>query len=262
MTTPAELSPDLALALQLADEADAITLAYARRTDLRVETKADMSPVTEADQATELALREGIKSARPGDAIVGEEYGGDAASGRRWILDPIDGTKNYVRRVPVWATLIALADDSAIQVGVVSAPALGRRWWAARGHGAWTTGPESPEPRRIQASAVSDLADASFSFSDPDNWDRRALDELMASTLRTRAFGDFWSHMLVAEGAVDVAAEVGLGLWDVAALIPIIEEAGGRFTTFERPSGLMSLTTNAPLHTSALSIIEGRATTT
>ena len=146
MTTPAELSPDLALALQLADEADGITLAYARRTDLRVETKADMSPVSEADQATELALRAGIQAARPDDAIVGEEYGGDAATGRRWILDPIDGTKNYVRRVPVWATLIALADDSGIPVGVVSAPALGRRWWAARGHGAWTTGPESPEP--------------------------------------------------------------------------------------------------------------------
>ena len=256
------MPPDLTLALDLADEADAITLAHARRTDLRVETKADLSPVTEADQATERALRERIATERPEDAIVGEEYGGDAAAGRRWILDPIDGTKNYVRRVPVWATLIALADDSGIQVGVVSAPALGRRWWAARGHGAWTTGPESPEPRRIRASAVEDLADASFSFSDPDNWDRRALDELIERTLRTRAFGDFWSHMLVAEGAVDVAAEVGLGIWDVAALVPIVEESGGRFTTLERPSGLMSLTTNAPLHAAALAIIEGRGATT
>lgn len=262
MTTPAELSPDLGLALQLADEADAITLAHARRTDLRVEKKADMSPVTEADQATERALREGIRAARPNDAIVGEEYGGDAATGRRWILDPIDGTKNYVRRVPVWATLIALADDTAIQVGVVSAPALGRRWWAARGHGAWMTGPESPAPRRIHASAVADLADASFSFSDPDNWDRRELDELMARTYRTRAYGDFWSHMLVAEGAVDIAAEMGLSLWDVAALVPVVEESGGRFTTLERPTGAMSLTTNAPLHAAALAIIEGHATTT
>ena len=262
MTTPADLSPDLALALQLADEADAITLAYARRTDLRIETKADLTPVTEADQATELALRAGIQAARPDDAIVGEEYGGDAVTGRRWILDPIDGTKNYMRRVPVWATLIALADDDGIAVGVVSAPALGRRWWGARSHGAWTIGPESPEPRRIGVSAVAELAEASFSFSDADNWDREALDQLVASTRRTRAFGDFWSHMLVAEGAVDIAAEVGLGLWDVAALIPIIEEAGGTFTTFERPAGLMSLTTNGLLHAQALAIIDDRSATT
>ena len=262
MTTPADVTPDLALALQLADEADAITLAHARRTDLRVETKSDMSPVTEADQATELALREGIAAARPDDAIVGEEYGGDAVAGRRWILDPIDGTKNYMRHVPVWATLIALADDDAIQVGVVSAPALGRRWWAARGYGAWTTGPESPEPRRIEASSVADLAHASFSFSDPDNWEPAVLGELMGRTWRTRAYGDFWSHMLVAEGAVDIAAEVGLSLWDVAALVPVVEEAGGMFTTLERPAGLMSLTTNRPLHTAALAIIEGRAATT
>ncbi len=262
MTTPADLPPDLALALQLADEADAITLAHAARTDLRVETKPDLTPVTEADQATELALREGIASARPDDAIVGEEYGGDAASGRRWILDPIDGTKNYVRRVPVWATLIALADDEAIQVGVVSAPALGRRWWAARGHGAWTTGPESPQARRIRASSVAQLEDASFSFSDPANWDRDTLDRLIERTWRTRAYGDFWSHMLVAEGAVDIAAEVGLSLWDVAALVPVIEEAGGTFTTLEGPAGPMSLTTNGPLHSAALAIIEGRAPTT
>jgi histidinol-phosphatase len=260
--TPADLSEDLALALALADEADAITLSHAQRPNLRIETKADLSPVTEADQATERALRAGIAAARPADAIVGEEYGGDAATGRRWILDPIDGTKNYVRRVPVWATLIALADDEVIQVGVVSAPALGRRWWAARGHGAWTTGPESPQPRRIRVSAVDDLATASFSFSDPDNWDRRALDDLMAATWRTRAYGDFWSHMLVAEGAVDIAAEVGLSLWDVAALVPVVEEAGGSFTTLERPAGLMSVTTNGSLHSAALAIIEGRAPTT
>lgn len=257
VTTPDGLAADLALALELADGADAITMAHAQRADLRVETKPDMSPVTEADQATELALREGIAAARPDDAIVGEEYGGDAATGRRWILDPIDGTKNYVRRVPVWSTLIALADDTAIQVGVVSAPALGRRWWAARGHGAWTTGPESPEPRRIHASSVADLADASFSFSDPDNWDRRVLDELIERTWRTRAYGDFWSHMLVAEGAVDIAAEVGLGVWDFAALVPVIEEAGGRFDNVARPSGPVSLTTNAPLHDTVMRIVAG-----
>lgn len=262
MTTPADLSPDLALALQLADQADEITLGHAQRTDLRVETKPDMSPVTEADQATERALRDGIAAARPDDAIVGEEYGGDAATGRRWILDPIDGTKNYMRRVPVWATLIALADDDAIQVGVVSAPALGRRWWAARGHGAWTTGPESPGPRRLEVSAVSALGDASFSFSDPENWEPAVLGELMGRTWRTRAYGDFWSHMLVAEGAVDIAAEVGLSLWDVAALVPVVEEAGGTFTTLDRPGGRISLTTNGALQSKVLSIIEGHASTT
>jgi len=248
---PSDLPDDLALALAMADDADAITLFHAGRRDLRVETKSDMTPVTEADQATERALREVIAAARPTDAIVGEEYGGDAATGRRWILDPIDGTKNYVRRVPVWATLIALADDDAIQVGVVSAPALGRRWWAARGHGAWTIGPESPEPRRIEASSVADLADASFSFSDPDNWDRRVLDAITAHTWRTRAYGDFWSHMLVAEGAVDIAAEVGLSPWDVAALVPVIEEAGGRVSTV----GNVTVTTTSPLHEAVVAMI-------
>ncbi len=262
MATPADLPPDLALALQLADEADAITLAHAMRTDLRVETKPDLTPVTEADQATELALRERIASARPDDAIVGEEYGGAAATGRRWILDPIDGTKNYVRRVPVWATLIALADDSGIQVGVVSAPALGRRWWAARGHGAWTVGPESPEPRRIEVSSVTSLADASFSFSDSQDWDRGALDDLTSRVWRTRAYGDFWSHMLVAEGAVDIAAEVGLEFYDFAALVPIVEEAGGSFMAVETAGGEMSLTTNGAVLGDVLAVIEGRAPTT
>ncbi len=254
---PADPDPDLALALAMADRADALTLAHAMRHDLRIETKPDMTPVTEVDQATERLLRDMIAMERPDDAIVGEEYGGDAATGRRWILDPIDGTKNYVRRVPVWATLIALADDAAVQVGVVSAPALGRRWWAARGHGAWTTGPESPEPRRIQVSSVADLADASFSFSDPDGWDRRALDALMEHTWRTRAYGDFWSHMLVAEGAVDIAAEVGLQLYDVAALIPVVEEAGGRFTSLDggAPGGSTSLTTNGRLHDAVLAVM-------
>lgn len=262
MTTPVNDDPDLGLALQMADQADAITMSYAMRHDLRVDTKPDMTPVTEADQATERLLRDIIAAERPGDGIVGEEYGGDAVSGRRWILDPIDGTKNYVRRVPVWATLIALADDDEIQVGVVSAPALGRRWWAARGHGAWTTGPESPQPRRIQVSSVDALADASFSYSDPVEWDRRAFDALLASTWRTRAYGDFWSHMLVAEGAVDIAAEVGLEFYDFAALVPIVEEAGGSFMAVETAGGEMSLTTNGVLLSAVLAVIEGRAPTT
>lgn len=246
----------------MADQADAITMSYAMRHDLRVDTKPDMTPVTEADQATERLLRDIIAAERPGDGIVGEEYGGDAVSGRRWILDPIDGTKNYVRRVPVWATLIALADDTGVAVGVVSAPALGRRWWAARGHGAWTTGPESPQARRIRASSVAELGDASFSFSDPDNWDRDTLDRLIDRTWRTRAYGDFWSHMLVAEGAVDIAAEVGLEFYDFAALVPIVEEAGGSFMTVETVGGEMSLTTNGAVLGEVLAVIEGRAPTT
>lgn len=256
---PAESHPDLALALAMADQADEVTMAHAMRHDLRVETKPDMTPVTEADQATERLLRDMIASHCPADAIIGEEYGGDADSGRRWILDPIDGTKNYVRRVPVWATLIALADDRDVQVGVVSAPALGRRWWAARGHGAWTTGPESPEPRSIQVSSVALIEDASFSFSDSGGWDRRALDAIIGRVWRTRAYGDFWSHMLVAEGAVDIAAEVGLELYDFAALIPIVEEAGGSLTSLDgaAPRGSTSLTTNGLLHAQAISIMQG-----
>jgi len=251
VTTPQDPSPDLGLALTLADAADVITLAHALRPDLHVETKPDLTPVTEADRSVEQALREAIISARPADAIVGEEYGGDAVTGRRWILDPIDGTKNYVRGVPVWATLIALADDDGVAVGVVSAPALGRRWWAARGEGAWTTGPETPTARQIRASAVADLADASFSYSDADNWDRRVLDAITAHAWRTRAYGDFWSHMLVAEGAVDIAAEVGLSPWDVAALVPVIEEAGGRVSTI----GDVTVTTTSPLHEAVVAMI-------
>ena len=262
VATTSRVHPDLTLALEMADAADELTLGHATRDDLRVETKPDMTPVTEIDQATERLLRDMIAAHRPGDAIVGEEYGGHADAGRRWILDPIDGTKNYVRRVPVWATLIALADDTAIQVGVVSAPALGRRWWAARGDGAWTTGPESAEPRRIRVSSVARLEDASFSFSDPDGWDRRGLDALMSRAWRTRAYGDFWSHMLVAEGAVDIAAEVGLQLYDVAALIPVVEEAGGSFTSLDgaAPGGSTSLTSNGLLHDQALTALRDSRT--
>lgn len=259
VATPQETDADLALALAMADQADAITMSYAMRHDLRIDTKADLTPVTEADQSTERLLRDMIAAERPEDAVVGEEYGGDAVDGRHWIIDPIDGTKNYVRRVPVWATLIALADDDGVAVGVVSAPALGRRWWAARDHGAWTTGPESPEPRRIHVSAVPTLTDASFSYSDPEGWDRRAFDALIAGTRRTRAYGDFWSHMLVAEGAVDIAAEVGLSIWDAAALIPIVIEAGGRFDNVEAgaPGGPVSLSTNGLLHDDVITILRG-----
>ena len=259
VTTPQDLAADLDLALALADTADAITMAHARRADLRIETKADQSPVTEADQAAEEALRQGLAAARPSDAIVGEEYGGDAITGRRWILDPIDGTKNYMRGVPVWATLIALADDDGVAVGVVSAPALGRRWWAARGSGAWTTEPHGEQPRRIHASDIATLADASFSFSDTDHWDRDVLHSLMDQTWRTRAYGDFWSHMLVAEGAVEISAEIGLSPWDVAALVPVVEEAGGVFATLDTAMGTVSVATNSSLHGAVRAILQSAA---
>ena len=251
---------DLALALNLADMADGVTLPAFRREGLVVETKPDLTPVTEADRGAEAALRRALADARPGDAVVGEEMGGELGTGRQWILDPIDGTKNFVRGVPVWASLIALVVDGRVEVGVVSAPALGRRWWAARGQGAWTRGPEDSSNRRLRASAVGTLADASFSFSDGVGWPAGALGSLMDSVWRSRAYGDFWSHMLVAEGSVDIAMEPELSVWDVAALVPVIEEAGGRITAIDGGDilrGPGALTTNGVLHDATLAIIRG-----
>jgi len=230
-------------------------------TDLQVETKPDLTPVTEADKAVEKELRETIARARPDDTVVGEEFGGiDNAivpPGRVWIIDPIDGTKNYVRGVPVWATLIALVQDGEPIVGLVSAPALGRRWWAARDGGAWTQthlrGLADP-PRHIRVSAVADVADASFSYSDRVGWEHRTetgLDELISIAWRTRAYSDFYSYMLLAEGAVDIAAEPELSAWDVAALIPIVTEAGGTITGFDGGPALTAngaYATNSVLH--------------
>ena len=255
------MTPDLALALELADTADAISLARFRSRDLQVETKPDLTPVTEADRAVEHELRRRLAERRPGDLVLGEEFGGALApSGRQWVLDPIDGTKNYVRGVPVWATLVALVDDGTPVVGVVSAPALGRRWWAAAGLGAWTRGPEGQ--RRLQVSAVRELSDASLSFSDGVGWAPGVLDSLAARTWRTRAYGDFWSHLLVAEGAVDIAAEPELNPWDIAALIPIVVGAGGTITGYDGSPALTSgsgLTTNGRLHEPVLRLLAGHA---
>ena len=249
---------DLRLALRLADTADTLTLAAFRREDLVVDTKPDLTPVTEADTSVERALRDLIAQERPDDAVVGEEFGGRDTTGRRWILDPIDGTKNFVRGVPVWATLIALAVDDDAVVGVVSAPALGRRWWASRGAGAWTRGPEDTADRRCRVSGVRDLADASFSFSDHVGWPSGALARFTAATWRSRGYGDFWSHMLVAEGHVDIAAEPELDVWDVGALVAIVEEAGGTITAFDGGpilTGGGGLTTNSLLHEAASALI-------
>lgn len=226
MNTPA----DLQLALDLADAADAVTMARYGAADLQVAQKADDSPVTEADRAVEHLIREHLHAERPDDAILGEEFGATAPGSRTWIIDPIDGTKNYLRRVPVWATLIGLRVDDIVTVGVVSAPALGRRWWAATGFGAWSTEPGSTAPRRLHVSSVTDIAEASFSFSDAIGWPAGTLDTLRTSTWRQRGYGDFWSHVLVAEGAVDIAAEPDLQPYDIAGFVPIVTEAGGMVT--------------------------------
>jgi histidinol-phosphatase len=248
--------PDLALALELADLADGLTLARFRAADLLVETKPDLTPVTEADRAVERALRQRIAAARPGHGVVGEELGGDGDGDARWILDPIDGTKNYVRGIPVFATLIALERDGAVALGVASAPALGRRWWALRGEGAFADG------RPIRVSRVARLADAQLSFSSLGGWDERGLGDrflaLARQCWRTRAFGDFWSHVLVAEGAADVAVEPEVALWDLAALQVIVEEAGGRFTDLAgaaRPDGGSAVSTNGLLHPPVLAAL-------
>jgi histidinol-phosphatase len=251
------VADDLELALQLADTADAISLARFGALDLTVEAKPDLTPVTDADRAVEQALRDALAVARPHDAIVGEEFGAAAdLTGRRWVIDPIDATKNFVRGVPVWATLIALMDGDDVIVGVATAPAISHRWWAGRGLGSWTTRPGGG-PRRNAVSAVSTLADASLSYSDLDDWGETTpqFQQLAAVAWRTRAYGDFWSHLLVAEGAVDISAEPEISLWDVAALVVIVEEAGGRVTTIDgspSPAGSSILCTNGVLHEAVL----------
>ncbi len=243
----------------MADAADEISLTRYRAHDLVVESKPDLSPVTDADRAVETAMRALLAEHRPEDAIHGEEFGRTDGD-RQWIIDPIDGTKNFLRGVPVWATLIALAVDGDISVGVVSAPAMGRRWWAEVGRGAFTCGPESPAVRRIHVSGVDRLEDASFAYSDAVGWNSSSagFTTLIEGTWRQRAYGDFWSHMLVAEGAVDIAAEPTLQIYDLAALLPIVTEAGGRATTFAGTSALGNgslLTTNGHLHERACSLL-------
>jgi histidinol-phosphatase len=256
---------DLRFAHVLADAADDITTKRFRALDLRVDTKPDLTPVTDADQATEESLRHFLRRSRPRDAVIGEETGQTGTGPRRWVIDPIDGTKNYVRGVPVWATLIGLMDGDEVVVGVVTAPALGRRWWAASGGGAWT-GRSLTKASRCQVSQVTDLSDASLSYSGIGGWaEAGRLDNFLAlnkSVWRSRAFGDFWSHMLVAEGAVDISAEPEVSLWDLAALQVIVQEAGGRCTSLSgeaRPDGGSVVCTNSHLHDEVLAqLTDGR----
>ena len=251
---------DLALALRLADRADAVTLPRFGALDLRVDTKPDLTPVTDADRAVESALRAELGRERPGDGVLGEEFGGPTTfTGRQWIIDPIDGTKNFVRGVPVWASLIALLDDGVPSVGVISAPALHRRWWAASGDGAFTA-VDGSAPRRLSVSAVAELNSASLSFSSLSGWAPRGLRdrflELTDAVWRVRAYGDFLSYCLVAEGAVDIAAEPEVSVWDLAPLDILVREAGGEFTDLDGtagPHGGSAVATNGRLHQQVLS---------
>jgi len=246
---------DLQFALELADRADELTRARFGALDLRVDTKPDLTPVTDADEAVETELRDAIAGGRPGDSVLGEEFGGTTTwHGRQWIIDPIDGTKNFVRGVPVWASLIALLEDGIPIVGVVSAPALQRRWWAARGQGAFAS-VAGAEPRRLSVSAVAELDSASLSFSSLTGWAALGLRgqfiDLTDSVWRVRAYGDFLSYCLLAEGAVDIAAEPEVSVWDLAALDVLVHEAGGRFTSLDGtagPHGGSAVATNGLLH--------------
>lgn len=253
---------DLRLAHVIADQVDSVTMARFKALDLHVETKPDLTPVTDADRTAEEIVRGQLSRARSRDAVLGEEMGETGHGPRRWVIDPIDGTKNFVRGVPVWATLIALIDGDEVVLGVVSAPALGKRWWAAQGSGAWT-GKSLAAATRLQVSQVGRLQDASFSYSSLTGWEERGRLEhfltLTRKVWRTRAYGDFWSHVLVAEGAVDLSAEPELALHDMAALVPIVTEAGGRFTSVTGvpgPFGGSALVSNGKLHDAALQVLD------
>ncbi|KXK62962.1 histidinol phosphatase [Micromonospora rosaria] len=252
---------DIALAHLLADRADAVSTARFRALDLRVEAKPDLTPVSDADTAVEREIRALLAEHRPGDGLLGEEYGEQPAAGpdgRRWVVDPVDGTKNFIRGVPIWATLIALLEGDRPVLGLVSAPALGRRWWAATGAGAYA-GPDAAGGAPIRVSGVGRLADASFCYSSLDGWIAGGrLDGmlgLMRETWRSRAYGDFYGYMLLAEGALDVMVEPELSLWDVAALVPIVTEAGGAFTDLTgqlAPGDGSAVASNGPLHADVL----------
>ena len=248
---------DLTLAIELADVADEISMRRFRASDLRVQTKPDRTPVTETDHAVEEAVRERLAAARPDDEVLGEELGVSGPLGaRRWVIDPIDGTASYIRGVPTWSTLIGLQQDGEERVGVVSMPAIGRRWWAGVGGGAFGNG------RRVQVSRVAELADAQLCWSGIESWDEigraDAILELLRRGWRTRGIGDAWQYMLVAEGAAEVALDPVVSLWDLVAIKVIVEEAGGRFTDLggvPTAGGGDALATNGLVHDAALAIV-------
>ncbi|MCT1802650.1 MULTISPECIES: histidinol-phosphatase [Kocuria] len=266
MRPPSSYTEDLRLAHILADSVDGLTMRRFKAQDLHVETKPDLTPVTDADREAESVIRSQLGRVRNRDAVIGEEFGTTGSGSRKWVIDPIDGTKNFVRGVPVWATLIGLVEDDRVVAGVVSAPALNRRWWAALGSGAFT-GRSLSQATRLSVSSVNQLSDASLSYSSLTGWRdlgvRDQFIELTDSVWRTRAYGDFWSYCLVAEGAVDIACEPELNLYDMAALVPIVTEAGGRFTSLkgqDGPFGANAIASNGALHDAALDILGTRET--
>jgi histidinol-phosphatase len=242
---------DLELALRLADAADAVSLP-SFRSGLAIETKPDLTPVTEADRAVESELRRILAVERPDDAILGEEEGAAGGSARRWLVDPIDGTRNYSRGIPVWATLIALESEGVMQLGVVSAPALARRWWAERGAGAFANGEE------IHVSSVDTVENSVLSFAIENE-----VPAIARRAWHARGFGDFWPYMLIAEGCVDGALDgPGVKEWDLAATQVIIEEAGGRFSDFggePRIDGGSAVASNGLIHDELLAAVAGRS---
>jgi histidinol-phosphatase len=260
-----DLQADLALALALADEADRISLSYFQSDRLGVETKPDNTPVTRADREIEQGVRERIAEARPGDGVLGEEFGGPGIGEveARWIVDPIDGTRRFMRGVPMFATLLGLEHRGQMVLGVASAPAMGRRWWAVRGGGAFSDG------RRIRVSGVSRLADAHVSLGSLDGWLARGLFEplmgMVARAWSTSGYGDFWIHALVAEGVVDIALEPTASIWDLAALKVIVEEAGGRFTDFDgvdtAAGGSGASSNGLAVHDETIALLHSAATT-
>ncbi|MEE1617058.1 inositol monophosphatase family protein [Brachybacterium sp. J144] len=254
---------DLRLAHVLADAVDQLTMSRFKAQDLEVSTKPDLTEVTDADRAAEQLVRAQLSRSRSRDQVIGEEFGSTGSSPRQWVIDPIDGTANFVRGVPVWATLIGLIEEGRPVVGLVSAPSLGRRWWGGTDAGAWT-GSRLSSATRLQVSGVDRIEEASLSYSSLHGWaERERLREmlnLMQRFWRTRAYGDFWSYMLVAEGAVDVACEPELALHDMAALVPIVTEAGGRFTSLEGEPGCFggsAVASNGLLHEDVLAALTG-----
>lgn len=261
-----DLQADLALALQLADAADAASMARFDAADLDVQLKADATHVTEADLATEHAIRAILASERPGDGVFGEEFGATGSAERQWIIDPIDGTANYLKGIPMWTTLIALSIDGVPRVGVASQPALKRRWWAATGLGAWTNTPDG-SATRLGVSAVDTIAEASASFQSISQWDEAgqldAVVRLSRAVWRDRGYGDTWPYMLLAEGRLEFVAEFGVKEYDIAALVPIVTEAGGRFTSFDGEDSLSqrsALATNGVLHGEFLDLLHAQQT--
>jgi histidinol-phosphatase len=258
MSSSQSIGEDLTLAHRLADAADAITLKRYQAIDLAISTKPDNTPVTDADKSAEEAIRALLHAHRPDDGIVGEEFGNEGLEKNRyWVIDPIDGTKNFLRGIPTWATLIGLVErlpdgSQRTIVSVVSAPALFRRWSAHLGGGAFVT-LNRETTKRIHVSQISQIEDASISYSDFSGWGQmlEPFRALLASAWRTRGYGDFWSHMLVAEGALEAAIEPELALWDMAALDLIVTEAGGRFSNTKGapgPHGGNGVSTNAVIH--------------